>query len=238
MEQHALDPATCGGQRQRMIRHFITASLLIFATSAHAESDTSSWTNVTVIGSAGRAAYFIEVQPRVGNGVSSLQQVLFRGAIGAPLSSKATVYGGYSHILNSPENAPGSNEERLFGQLSWTVGRIGAGTLSSRTRLEHRRVSNGQDTGWRLREMVRYVHPIANSNSPRALVWAEPFIAFDDTDWGARSGFDQLRSFAGLEISLPGKSTLEAGYMNQRTNLTGGRIRSNHVVSLTFFIRP
>jgi hypothetical protein len=221
-----------------MIRHFITIAFLTFATSVHAETDTSSWTNVTIMGSAGRAAYFVEVQPRVGNDVSSLQQVLFRGAIGTALSSKATVYGGYSHILNSRENAPGSNEERLFGQLSWTVGRIGAGTLSSRTRLEHRRVSTGQDTGWRLREMVRYVHPIATGRSPRALVWAEPFVAFNDTDWGARKGFDQLRSFAGLEISLPGKSTLEAGYMNQRTNLTGGRIRSNHIASLTFFIRP
>lgn len=221
-----------------MTRLLLTAVFLTFATSAHAESDRSSWTNVTIMGSAGGAAYFVEVQPRVGNDVSSLQQVLFRGAIGAPLSSRATLYGGYSHILNSRENAPGSNEERLFAQFSWTVGQIVKGTLSSRTRLEHRRVSNGRETGWRLREMVRYVHPVAKGRAPRALIWAEPFVAFNDTDWGARKGFDQLRSFAGVEISLPGKSTLEAGYMNQRTNLTGGRIRSNHIASLTFFIRP
>jgi hypothetical protein len=221
-----------------MIRFPVAASLLVFPAVAHAEIDQSSWTNVTVMGSAGKAAYFVEVQPRVGDGASSLQQVLFRGALGAQLSPKVVFYGGYSHILTMRENAAGSNEERLFGQLSWTIGALGGGTLSSRTRLEHRRVSNGRDVGWRLRDMIRYVHPIAGPAKPRALVWAEPFVAFNDTDWGARKGFDQLRSFAGFEIPLAGKSTLEAGYMNQRTNLTGGRIRSNHIASLTFFIRP
>jgi len=235
----ALDRATPGFQRLRMIRLLAAVAVAsTFPTAAFAERDESIWTNVTIMGNAGKAAYFVEVQPRIGNGASSLQTVLYRAGLGTQLASNLTVYAGFAHIQNSAENKPGSNEERLFGQLSWTIGKIGGGTLSSRTRLEHRRSSIGGDTGWRLRDMIRYVHPIARAQDPRLLVWAEPFVAFNDTDWGARKGFDQLRSFAGFEIPLPGKSTLEAGYMNQRTNLTGGRIKSNHIASLTFFIRP
>ena len=221
-----------------MIRSAIAAACLICPTAALAETDQSIWANVTIIGSTGKLAYFVEAQPRIGDGASSLQQVLYRGALGTPLSSRTTLYAGFAHVQNVRENAPGSNEERLFGQLSWTIGAVGRGTLSSRTRIEHRRVSAGRDAGWRLRNMVRYVQPVARPQDPRALVWVEPFVALNDTDWGARKGFDQLRSFGGLEIPLPGKSTLEAGYMNQRTNLTGGRIRSNHIAALTFFIRP
>jgi len=221
-----------------MIRHLLAAAFLTLPTVARAESDESIWTNVTIIGVAGRLAYFVEVQPRIGEGASSLQQVLYRGALGTPLSRRVTLYAGFAHIQNSRENATGNSEERLFGQLSWTIGAIGRGLLSSRTRIERRHVSPGREAGWRLRNMVRYVHPIARPADPRALIWAEPFVAFNDTDWGARKGFDQVRSFAGLELPLPGKSTLEAGYMNQRANLSGGRVRSNHIASLTFFIRP
>ena len=33
----------------------------------------------------------------------------------------------------------------------------------------------------------------------------EGFVALNDTDWGARGGFDQLRTFVGAELPLPGR---------------------------------
>ena len=92
--------------------------------------------------------------------------------------------------------------------------------------------------GWRLREMIRYEHPLKpGSDAVNALVYAEGFVALNDTDWGARGGFDQMRSFAGTEVRVAGATTLEIGYLNQAINQTRGRTRINHVASLSLFVR-
>ena len=71
-------------------------------------------------------------------------QLILRPAIGWKFSDAVTAYGGYAHVEQPIEGGRDRNEERLFTQLSWTLPKIGAGTLSSRTRLEHRRQSNGE----------------------------------------------------------------------------------------------
>jgi hypothetical protein len=207
--------------------------------AARTVEDEQVWLNGTVTQTTSSGfAWFAEIQPRIGDGASRVQQLLLRPAVGWRLSPEVTVYGGYAHVVLPIENGADRNEERFFGQVSWTVGKIGDGTLSSRSRIEHRRLSNGDDTGWRLREMVRYVHPLGRPETTRALVSVEGFAALNDTDWGARAGLDQVRSFAGVEVPIGGKSTLELGYLNQTINDPARRIRMNHVASLSIFIRP
>ena len=129
-------------------------------------------------------------------------------------------------------------EHRSFQQVTWTAGRVGPGDLSTRTRLEQRWLSDGNDTGWRLRQMVRYRVPFRATRGGVALLgWVEPFVALNTTDWGARAGFDQVRSFAGLEIPAGGRSTTEIGYLNQTIDRGGGRRQMNHVASVTVFFR-
>jgi hypothetical protein len=217
---------------------FIVAAMVARAAPAETAVDQQTWVNATLMGGIGaKIVYFVEVQPRTADGVERLGQLLLRSAAGWKFSERLSVYGGYAHVINPVRNGHDRNEERLFGQVSWTIGTLGGGTLSSRTRIEHRRLNAGDDTGWRVRGMVRYVHPIGDARGPRALVSAEPFVAFNDTDWGARKGFDQVRSFAGLEVPLVGKSTAEVGYLNQAINDPGGRRRVNHVASLALFWR-
>jgi hypothetical protein len=206
--------------------------------SARTAEDEQIWLNATVMQTKpGGLAWFAEVQPRFGNSASRMQQLLLRPAVGWAPNDKLTLYAGYAHVFLPQEGAKDRNEDRFFGQATWTLGKLGKGTLSSRSRLEHRSASHGHKTGWRAREMVRYVHPITTPDKPRALVSAEGFVALNNTDWGARSGFDQLRSFGGLEVPLAGKSTLEIGYLNQMINDPGGQRRMNHVASVIAFIR-
>lgn len=202
--------------------------------------DEQVWLNATVIGTlpGSNVAYFAEVQPRFVDGAGRLGQLILRPAIGWKFSNAVTAYGGYAHVVNPVEGGRDRNEERLFVQLSWTLPKIGEGTLSSRSRIEHRQQSNGEDTGWRLREMIRYVHPLGRPAATRLLLSTEAFVALNDTDWGARGGFDQLRSFIGAEIPLAGRSTIEAGYLNQTVNAPGGLTRMNHVASISLFVRP
>ena len=213
----------------------LSASPLRAATS----EDEQFWLNLTSMGSIkGDLVYFAEIQPRAGDGVSRIDQALFRGALGWKLSPAVTLYQGFAHVAVPVDGGQDVNEERGFQQLNWTMGKPWGGELSSRTRLEQRWRSDGDDMGWRLREMLRYEKPLrTGSDALNALVYAEGFVALNDTDWGARGGFDQLRSFVGAELGLPGASTLEVGYLNQLINQRGGDTRVNHVAAVTLFFR-
>ena len=216
------------------------ASILLAAVPAKSETieDRQLWSNVNVSGTTSSGfAYFVEVQPRFFGNAGRLGQVDARAAIGWRLSPAVVAYAGYAHIFLPLANRPDRNEERIFTQLSWTVGRLVGGTLASRTRLEHRRRSNGNDTGWRFRQMLRYVHPLTSPEKTRALVSFEGMAALNDTDWGAHAGLDQLRGFASVEVPIDGRSTLELGYLNQAINDPGRRIRMNHVASVALFLR-
>lgn len=206
--------------------------------TAETEHDDQAWVNLTALGSvSGDLVYFAEVQPRFGNG-GRLDQLLLRGAVGWKLSPSVTLYQGYAHVVTAVENGRDLNEERSFQQLNLALGKPLRGELSSRTRLEQRWRSNGSDTGWRLRQMLRYEHEVRpGSDAVNALVWSEAFIAVNDTDWGARHGFDQLRTFIGAEVGLAGASTLEVGYLNQTIDRTAGSTRMNHAASLTLWYR-
>jgi len=218
-------------------------ALTIFALSVPARADTAedeqAWLNVTAMGPiSGDLVYFVEVQPRLGEGLTRVDQLLLRGGVGWKLSPSLTLYQGYAHVRTPRDDGPDVDEERSFQQINWTIGKLLGGELSSRTRLEQRWRNDGDDMGWRLREMLRYETPLKKgSETVNALVWGEAFVALNDTDWGARSGFDQLRSFVGIELALPGASTAEIGYMNQLFDRQGGGTRMNHIASVTLFFR-
>ncbi|MDO7835165.1 DUF2490 domain-containing protein [Sphingobium sp. HBC34] len=219
----------------------LSACLAMLALPARAATreDEQLWINLTAMGSVkGKIVYFAEIQPRIGDGVSRVDQALFRGAVGWKFSPAITLYQGFAHVVVPTQGGRDVNEERSFQQLNWTLGKPWGGELSSRTRLEQRWRSDGDDMGWRLREMLRYEKPLtAGSDAVNALVYAEGFAALNDTDWGARAGFDQLRSFVGAELALPGASTIEVGYLNQVINQRAGNSRVNHVASVTLFFR-
>lgn len=214
------------------------ASLPLAPVAAQTTQDEQLWINMTVQAKiAGPLLFFAEVQPRVSDRAQGLEQLLLRPAIGWQLSPSVTVFQGYAHVLSPVDGAGDIKEDRSFQQLSWIVGKPWKGELSSRTRLEQRWRNDGDDMGWRLREMVRLEVPVSEAGKIAALGYAEAFIALNDTDWGARGGFDRLRSFAGAEIGMGGRSTLELGYLNQYIDQAGGRSRVDHVLSVSFFMR-
>jgi len=220
----------------------IAAVLTALAAPAAAETveDRQMWINVTAIGvvKGSDLAWFAEVQPRFVGDAARTGTLILRGAAGWRVSPAFTGYLGYARVISPVEDGRDRAEDRLFLQASWTLGDLAGGTLSSRTRLEHRRLSTGRDTGWRLREFVRWVRPLGSPKRARALLSVEPFVAFNDTDWGARGGFDQVRTFAGVEVPVGGRSTVEVGYLNQLVDAPGRVTRMNHVASLALFLRP
>ena len=219
----------------------IAPAALLLSTNAAAETrhDEQIWANVTALGGlSGDLVYMAEVQARSDEGSSRLGHLILRGALGVKLNPKLTLYQGYAHVVSPVAGGRDLTEDRSFQQVSWIVGHPLGGELSTRTRLEQRWRSDGNDMGWRLREMVRYEKPLKpGTHGPSALVYSEAFIALNDTDWGARAGFDQIRNFLGLEIPLKGASTIEAGYLNQWIDQSGNRSRMNHAAAITLFYR-
>lgn len=222
----------------RRIASLIACCSCLIAASGTARAQTTEdeqlWLNLTAMGPvSGDLIYFAEIQPRFGDGVSRPDQTILRGALGWRLSSNVAIFQGYAHV-----NLANANEERSFQQINWSIAKPWGGELSSRTRFEQRWRSDGRDMGWRAREMLRYEKPLKpNSQAVNALVSIEGFAALNSTDWGAKAGFDQVRSFAGVELGLMGRSTAEIGYLNQLIDQSRGRTRMNHVASITLFFR-
>lgn len=206
---------------------------------AETRHDEQIWINLTAMGPiSGKLVYFGEFQPRIGDGASRTVTAIMRGAIGWKLSPAVTVYQGYAHVVQPVAGGRDVNEERGFQQISWNIGKPWGGELSSRTRLEQRWRSDGDDMGWRLREMLRYEKALKpGTHGPSALVYSELFVALNDTDWGARGGFDQVRNFVGLEIPVKGATTIEAGYLNQWIDQGAGRSRMNHAAAISLWVR-
>jgi len=89
--------------------------------------------------------------------------------------------------------------------------------LSLRSRLEERDLERAHDVGLRFRQQLQLAMPLPDK--PLTLFTSiEHYSNVRDTDWGARSGFDQLRTYFGLRMPVNEKLTLEVGYMNQWIN--------------------
>lgn len=215
------------------------AVLVPFAAAADTREDEQVWINLTLMGGIGdRFVYFAEVQPRFADGASRLDQLLLRPAIGVKLAPRVALYQGYVRVVLPVAGGRDRHEDRSFQQLTWTLPPSRRGEVQLRSRVEQRWRSDGRDMGWRLRQMVRGEYALsASGKGVRALGYAEAFVALDDTDWGAKAGFDHVRSFAGVEVPVGGASTVEAGYLNQLFRRNAGVTRMNHVASLSLFVR-
>jgi hypothetical protein len=223
----------------RFLLSFIPLVMLGLATARAATHDEQLWFQAIGQGTiSGDLVYFAEIQSRFGNSMDGLDQMLIRPAIGVKLSDRLAVYQGYAYVRTPQAGGGETHEHRSFQQINWSLGRLAGGSLSSRSRIEQRWLSNGEDMGWRLRQMLRLAVPMREEvKGPAALVYAEGFVALNDTDWGARRGFDRLRSFAGIELPMSGKSTIEVGYLNQYTKNRGRTDDMDHVLLLTLQLR-
>ena len=216
------------------LRKLLPFSCLALATPAAAQvdHDLSGWLNLTATGKIhDKLIYFAEIQPRVSRDRGDVEQLLLRPAIGVQATRNLQLYLGYVHV---EEPAANRNEERLFQQATLFVRDL-PGELQSRTRLEQRWRSDGRDTQWRLRQMLRYEYPVRPKLAP--MVSIEGFWALNEVDWKRYDGFDQVRTFLGVEIGLKGRSTIEAGYLNQIVDQPGAAARMNHVASVSVFFR-
>ena len=185
-----------------------------------------------------RARWWLDVQGRFRDDSDGFHQSLFRPGLGLDVSELVSVWAGYAWIRTEPRSGRNSDEHRIWQQLLWTP-RLGSVSVQSRTRLEQRFVSTGDDTGWRVREFVKLARPFSFEPRLSLIGYDEVFFDLNDTGFGQDAGFAQNRLFAGLGWRLDGAGRVvaEFGYLNQFINVRSGRDTMNHLVSLNLFVK-
>jgi len=162
-----------------------------------------------------------------------------RPGLGYQLNEEQTAWVGYAWIGESLPDLT-FHENRIWEQ--WTLTRErGDMTIQLRSRLEQRFVSLGDDVGWRFRQMLRLQKPIERYPNLLWVAWDEIFFHLNDTDWGARTGYNQNRLFIGLGRTPPTRSSrrTEIGYLYQQIQVAeDGADLSNHILSINFFLSP
>lgn len=225
------------------IRRLVAFLILTAALRAQTHDDGALWLGAIATGRFADAEsqfahlrWWLEGQARWRDVGEEHELTVVRPGLGLALDQRTTVWVGYGLFDTDPPGRPHFLEHRVWQQLSWNAPVEGF-RLSSRTRLEERFVEDQSETGWRLRQMVKFTLPLDAENRTYLSIWDEGFFDLGDTDWGQRSGFRQNRAFAGLGFFLDEARghALEIGYLNQwidRTTVDA----ENHVLSILLLL--
>lgn len=141
-----------------------------------------------------------------------LYEVEFNCLISREIIKGVTVGGGYVRSTNHAGGTVTRHEDRVRGHVC-VSGIAGQLQQSGRVRLEYRLRSDGDDAGLRLRPQMKAMLPIGG---PASLVAShESSIPLDDTDWGQRATYEQMRNFVGVVWKPNATWSIETGYVNQ-----------------------
>lgn len=215
----------------------LAAILLALSPAVARADDTQLWAigiiqGTILPGTGPKPMVWMEVQPRIGNDISHLNNFIIRPGFGIRIAPDFNLLFGYQFQRNTPLTGRDTNEHRMYQQLTLPLYRDPESLIvTTRLRLEQRSVEQAQDLGWRFRTMVRAQLPLHGRGTAGPLLWSEALIGLNDTDWGQHNGVGQVRAFAGGLVPLSKRLNLEAGYMAQ-FDRTPGRYRTNHVVSV------
>jgi hypothetical protein len=232
----------------RLALLFVSALALVLVapqpTRAELVHDHAGWGMVFAQGSFEKASpdlskllWFMDLQARFFDATDGYGQSIVRPALGWAFTEELSAYLGYGWIRDSPAQGKDRDEHRIFQQLTWNH-RFEPIDFQSRTRLEQRLVETGDDTGWRFRQLIKLTWPIPGLERLALAGYDEIFLNFNDTDWGAESGFDQNRLFLGPQWTFDSKGRVkgELGYLNRYTHKKNADDGMDHIVSVNLFL--
>lgn len=192
----------------------IACSALLACLAGPAAADESQlWSSVTVTGKlagSDRWGYSANTELRFTDDGLNPDSSVLRGALAYPMDGGVRLGAGLARFHNGGPFTD-AREDRLWQEISYPVLSLGGGEVSGRTRLEQRMLKAGGDTGWRLRQRLRYARPLSEDISLAA--WNEVFWTLNDTASGPESGFDQNRFGVSLGWQATETVSFETGYV-------------------------
>jgi hypothetical protein len=211
----------------------VSAAIAAIPTSALASEDGQVWIagSATIkLNDAWRLSE--DMSARFSDDRNGLYQLQSATLLHYRLGKKVTVAGGYVH---SPQYSDGDRialERRAREQVTVDdIGRIGAGKISARLRMEQRWRDNADGTAWRIRPYVKYALPLVGKTS--LVLSNETFLNLNTTAFQQQDGLDRMRNLIAINTPLLKNFTAEIGYLNQYGFVRGGEDTSDHVASLS-----
>lgn len=185
---------------------------------------------------SGQLKWWFDGQLRFLDDADGFHQSVVRPGLGLTLTETTAVWAGYGWIETTPVSGASFTEHRIWQQGTWSDS-YGDFSFALRSRLEQRFLETGDDVGLRFRQLARVQHNLPRSPRLILVAWDEAFFHLNDTDWGARTGFDQNRAFAGFGWKHDPDSAwrTEIGYLNQYIDTATGSDRQNHILSVNFY---
>ena len=159
--------------------------------------------------------------------------VLLRPGVGFRVRDDMTIWLGYLWAPVWRGGIQTLSEHRVWQQWTWDLTFASGAKLQLRSRLEERFASG--DVGLRFRQMIR-AQSAQLKNGFMLVAWDEVFLAFNDTRFGQRAGFDQNRLFLGVAMPLAPKVRLEAGYFNQYLNRVDAPDPVRHAAMVNLYL--
>ena len=195
---------------------------------------------------------YMEVNPRIGDDVTNIDQLLLRPAIGYQLTENLSIWQGYGWVgyfnqKHTPPQSPFFQESRIFQQVIYTH-KFSNFQFMSRTRMEERWIEHTAGTALRFREMLKVSYPLPMAPDWALVGYDEIFInlksvdTIDDAIHGVKgpgAGIDQNRLFVGVNKTFNQYFNVDLGYQNQMINsrTVGGNANLiNHILLLQFYI--
>lgn len=246
------------GRRTRRVAQFVMLGALVWVLTgglgapAQAQStfnqDFRLWAPVYLnVNLPARFLGYMEVNPRLKEDVSTIDQLLLRPALGYQLTEKLSLWQGYAWVGNfnqphQPSQSPFFEENRIYQQANYKD-RFSSFKFLSRTRLEERWIEHADGTAVRFRQMLRLDYPLPIAPDWALVSYDEIFINLNTvgaiTGKGPAAGFDQNRFFVGINRTFNQYLNVDLGYQNQLLNsrqLSGLANQMNNIIMLQFFI--
>ena len=222
--------------------------VLLFADRACAQAvdDAGQWNAVLAQGKFDelglendRLRWWFDGHFRMLDDANGFNQSIVRPGIGWEVNDRSVLWAGYGWIRTSPLTGNDFEEHRIWQQWTWSK-ELENWKLGLRSRFEQRFVETGDDLGLRWRQFFRVTHKLPSMPKLTLVGWDEIFYHLNDTDWGARSGFNQNRIFAGVGYKPKPdcRWRVEVGYLNQVIEVPAGSDRNHHILSVNLFRSP
>jgi hypothetical protein len=183
---------------------------------------------------------YAEVNPRFGDDVSDLNQLILRTALGYKLNDNWSVWQGYAWntVYYNANNQPDfTGEHRIYQQLSYKekfpfLETFPFVKILSRSRLEERWID------LRARTMLRVDVPLPMIPSWGFVTFDEIFFNLNGVSGGPEGGFDQNRWFIGFNYEFMKQFNMDLGYQMQIINTRKEEMvnQINNTIMLNFFI--
>ena len=194
---------------------------------------------------------YMEVNPRIGDDVTNIDQLLLRPALGYQLTDNISIWQGYGWVGNfnqkhTPPQDPFFMENRIFQQVIYTD-TFSSFKFMSRTRMEERFIQNAGGTALRFRQMFKVSYPLPKAPEWSLVAYDEIFMNLNSVDTyrdasngghGPGAGIDQNRFFLGMNKKFNQYFNVDIGYQNQMLNnrtKEGNANLINHILLIQFY---